>query len=514
MVHQQGPNYFVTPGLSFSSGSSSLEEPDAGLYSSSYGSLLVDATPGAVCRQSSPTQASSTNDAQLSTNRTAPTCCKKRRLDQPLQISSGEHFASQLSRYPTSADSLDRLVPTGDYSLIPTSTVFNQNPPFLENAQLMDLEHSCAIAAEVVKTAKPTSGDCLLLSVELKRLRHRLNNLQSNRSGGFDSSSGVSSLPEHLTPQLQVLVTRIKKMLNSEPALSERREAFDDESELQQRLWQVNARRLVRSIYATFASFQILNNLSSTTTGSVRVLTSHYNKQLLVLTDQRHPRNMHPTVTSPQEDLTVLPVLDFSMTNGLAIRLVDGPNVQNTGHEDCPNQHNRANQLTIIGRVLPAVILASVIAVSVSTTTFAHLGLEVFVFIVAAGILWAGNGRVAPAMNTVKIQHPTPSTFSAFTASLLQLSTSSSGTLTTVRSPSVTSLASIISRINIFTVLEGYFIKALPKIGDLALVWKVAEAEYRVEHALYDLGLPLALHHPLHREQWRNHVDQCSAWLT
>lgn len=432
----------ISPGMSFSSTSESLEESFTSLSSQSEATSL-DWTPGNAgssncSSQSSQTEGSSPDASQLSTsNAKLLSCGRKRRHDQPFQASPGEHFASQSSRSPTSWDSLEQLVQSTGQSLIPTGTLFNQHPPFRginANAQFLDLEPTSTMVAEGLAATTPTSDDYLSLSVELKRFRRRLDRLQYSGDASIESDNvGVAgSLLEDLTSQLQVLVTRVKNVLNYGSILSEPQKLVDDERRLQQRLLQANARHLVWSLCATITSLEVLNRDSTRTTGNNRVLTSRYNQQLVLSLDQRRRRDVRLISTPPQEDLTVFSVLDAPMTIGLTALQQD--------RSDDSGQRNRNRQLEIVGLLLPVIMVASSIAVSVSSASVAQLALQVFVVIVATSILWAGNGQVVNATVTAIDQHQTsifssPNAmqsphFMAVAASLLRSSTNSSEYLT------------------------------------------------------------------------------------
>jgi len=294
----------------------------------------------------------------------------------------------------------------------------------------LDLEPTSTMVAEGLAATIPTSDDYLSLSVELKRFRRRLDGLQCSRDTSIESDNvGIAgSLLEDLTSQLEVLVTRVKNVLSYRSILSEPQELVDDERRLQQRLLQANARHLVLSLCATITSLEVLNRESTRTTGNNRVLTSRYNQQLVLSLDQRRPRDVRLISTPPQEDLTVLSVLDVPMTIGLTALQQD--------RSDDSGQRNRNRQLEIVGLLLPVIMVASSIAVSVSSASVTQLALQVFVVIVATSILWAGNGQVVNATVTAIDQHQTsifssPNAmqsphFMAVAASLLQSSTNSS----------------------------------------------------------------------------------------
>ncbi|KIN07957.1 hypothetical protein OIDMADRAFT_16412 [Oidiodendron maius Zn] len=429
----------TSPEMSFSSTSGSLEESFTSLSSQSEATSL-DWTPGDTSSssnssQSSQTEGSSPDASQLSTsNAESLPFGRKRRHDQSFQASPGEHFASQSSRSPTSWDSLEQLVQSTGQSLIPTGTLFNQHPPVRginANAQFLDLEPTSTMVAEGLAATIPTSDDYLSLSVELKRFRRRLDGLQCSRDTSIESDNvGVAgSLLEDLTSQLQDLVTRVKNVLNYGSILSKSHELVDDQRRLQQRLLQTNARRLVRSLCATITSLEVLNRESTRTTGNNRVLTSRYNQQLVLSLDQRHPRDVRLISPPPQEDLTVLSVLDVPMTIGFTALQQD--------RSDDSGQRNRNRQLEIVGLLLPVIMVASSIAASVSSAPITQLALQVLVAIVATSILWAGNGQVANATVTTIDQHQTASILSspntmqsphymAVAASLLRSSTNSS----------------------------------------------------------------------------------------
>ena len=426
----------TSPEMSFSSTSGSLEESFTSLSSQSEATSL-DWTPsdtGSSSSQSSQTGGSSPDASQLSTsNAETLSCGRKRRHDQSFQASPGEDFASQSSRPPTSWDSLEQLVQSTGQSLIPTGTLFNQLPPFRgvnANAQFLDLEPTSTMVGEGLAATIPTSDDYLSLSVELKRFRRRLDGLQCSRDTSIESDNvGIAgSLLEDLTSQLEILVTRVKNVLSYRSILSEPQELVDDERRLQQRLLQANARHLVRSLCATITSLEVLNRESTRTTGNNRVLTSRYNQQLVLSLDQRRPRDVRLISIPPQEDLTVLSVLDVPMTIGLTALQQD--------RSDDSGQRNRNRQLEIVGLLLPVIMVASSIAVSVSSASVTQLALQVFVVIVATSILWAGNGQVVNATVTAIDQHQTTSIFSspnamqsphfmAVAASLLRSSTNS-----------------------------------------------------------------------------------------
>lgn len=455
------------PEMSFSSTFGPLEESFTSLSSQSEATSLdwtAGDTGSSNCSnssgssQSSQAEGSSPDASQLSTSNAEPLSYgRKRRHDQSFQASPGEHFAIQSSRSPKSWDSLEQLVQSTGQSLIPTGTLFNQHPPIRgvnANAQFLDLEHTSTMVAEGLAATTPTSDDYLSLSVDLKRFRRRLDGLQCSRNTSIESDNvGVAgSLLEDLTSQLQVLVTRVKNVLNYGSILSERHELIDDERRLQQRLLQANARRLVRSLCATITSLEVLKRESTRTTGNNRVLTSRYNQQLVLSLDQQHPRDVRLISPPPQEDLTVLSVLDAPMTNGLTALKQDRP--------DDSGQRNRNRQLEIVGLLLPVIMVASSIAVSISSASVTQLALQVFVVIVATSILWAGNGQVVKATITAIDQHQTTSMFSspnamqsphfmAVAALLLQSSTNSSEYLISVRPIYAAHFMSVRPRTNI-----------------------------------------------------------------
>jgi hypothetical protein len=452
------PDYFAeSPDLSLSSGSGSLDGSLATISSSSYTASL-DWTPGATSGalssyQPSQTDASSPDASQLITGNTSQNCSKKRLYSQALQASTNERAAGQCGRSPASMDSLDRLTPASDQILAGSLHDHNPLPRVLrDKPERVDLEHACCIVAGALKAIKAAPDEHLSLSSELGRLRRHLHALKRSYSDNFCSGhpDTNTAVVEDLASKLQVLVTLVKRMLQSGRLTSVRYSRLDPENRLQQRLWQVNCRRLIRALCATITNLEALKADSTPSTGNTRILTSRYNRQLLASPEDRHSHGVRLTATPPRLDFIALPVLDVPSMNVLHGFSVTGLDIQKMDIPERSRQY-RTEQLEIAGLVLPIVMLASLIAASLTNlTTAAQLGAQVFLVIVATGSLLAGHGPFASSTATLRDHPPTPSIFSRTTvpplsflsvpAALLPLSTRSSGSLARVCSSSQTSL--------------------------------------------------------------------------
>lgn len=452
------PDYFAeSTDLSLSSGSGSLDGSLATISSSS-NTASLDWTPGATSGalssyQPSQTDASSPDASQLITGNTSQNCSKKRLYSQALQASTNEHATGQCGRCPASMDSLDRLTPASDQILAGSLHDHNPLPLVLrDKPERVDLEHACCIVAGALKAIKAAPDEHLSLSSELGRLRRHLHALKRSCSDNFCSGHPDTNTAavEDLASKLQVLVTRVKRMIQSGRLTSVRYSRLDPENRLQQRLWQVICRRLIRALCATITNLEALKADSSPSTSNTRILTSRYNRQLLASPDDRHSHGVRLTATPPRLDFIALPVLDVPSMNVLPGFSVIGLDIQKMDMPERSRQY-RTEQLEIAGLVLPIVMLASLIAASLNLTTAAQLGAQVFLVIVATGSLLAGHGPFASSTATLRDHPPNPSIFSRTTVpplsflsvatALLPLSTRSSGSLARVCSSSQTSLS-------------------------------------------------------------------------
>ena len=540
---QPWPDYFVeSPELSFSSSSGSLEGSLASLSSSNAASQ--DWTPGdSSCSSSrspsSQTNASSPDASQLGTSRPQQDCSKKRLRERILQASSpdalqlamsepgqgrakrrlckatlqasaGESPDGQFSRSLLGMSSLGALTPTGDQQSTRVGSLHDHAPPSRGpsgRSRITTLEHSCYMVAEAIQAVKSAPDEYLSLLGELGQVRRGLHSLQRNYSDDFGSrnSDQATAVLENLASQLQILAARVANVLSSGRLPPPRYNRLDPERRLGQRLWQMNTRRLVRSLCATISNLQVLQVESSPATTNSRVLTSRHNHQLVVSQAERHSRGVLLTAALSRLDSAVFPARDVSgMDNlpdvsglaagGLSLLEVDRP--------DRSRQGSRTGQLETTNTALPLMILAGLIAASLTNlSAVVSLGI---MFLAATGVLWPGNGLFARATDTHCDQPPTPSIFSGTlsstsslltaVASWLPLSTGSPGDALPVCF--IPNLSSLSLRTN-FThlVVEARLAKPLSKTQCLSLVWNAEEGEHRVEHAVTGVS-PLSLPPP------------------
>ena len=445
---QPWPDYFVeSPELSFTSSSRSLEGSLASLSSSSNAASL-DWTPGdssSSGSQSSQTNASSPDVAsQFDLSRPQQGRAKKRLYEQTLQAWAGENPAIQLSRSPAGMGSLDPLSPAGEQQPTRAGSIYDHTSPSRGTSgreQLLTLEHCCSTVAKAVQAVKSAPDEYLSLSGELGQVRRRLNALQRSSNGGFDSSHPdlSAAVLEGLASQLQVLATRVTNVLSSGRVPPPRYNRLDPERRLGQRQWQVNTRRLVSSLCATISNLQVLHVESSPAATNSSVLTSRHNHQLVVSPAERHSHGVLLTAALPRLDCTVFPVRDASTVDslpGVPGLAVGGMGLLEVDHPDRSRQASSTGQLKTASTGLSLMILACLFAASpTKLSAFVSLGI---MFVVATGTLWAGNGLLARATDSICDQPPTPSIFYGMTASAassllavaaswLPLSTGSSG---------------------------------------------------------------------------------------
>lgn len=450
---QQWPDYLLgSPGLFYSSsGSGSLKESITSLSSSPYGTSSLDWTAGdSSGSQSSHTDASSPDLARSSSGNSSSW---GRPNEQSLHIPGTEDSASYFSRSPSSLDSVQARSPDGDQLLVSSGSLHDHNPTVrhrLRNRpELHDQEHICSVVEEALQAVKSAPDEYLSLSGELGRLRRHLNAMKSSFNDGFDLNDldpGASSL-EGLASELQTLVTRVKNMLKSGRTASVRNSSLDSE----QRLWQLNASRLVRSLSATITNLQAPSDELLPDTINSRVLTSGRNQQLLISPDEYHSPDVRLATTQRPEllspELPGLSVLASPTTTRAPSLPARGSLIQEVDIQDHASKQNRNSVLEKAGLILPVMVLACFIATSLSFFPLvARLAFQVFKFISNTGTLSVGSNPLAnvheplsndpmssliPSITMV----PQPSPLLAVAALMLPLSIGSSRNLVSVRAP-------------------------------------------------------------------------------
>lgn len=397
---------------------------------------------------SSETESSSPEATQTPTVNRIPRSSGWRRYDDTNRPLLEQDVANYFKPSQPSLDSSEHQHPvesTQSTLLLPTSHIHGkkpQNPPSSTgSSELLEMERTCSVLEHIVRAFRSAPTEHRSLSGELQRLRHNLAALKYSYATGFslDCPDSAASLLQGVASQLQVLVTRIRKPLQA-ACLSDLEQSGLDPEFVKRRLWQVNARRLDLALCAAVANLQQLNvQLSPPGTGNSRVLTSSRNRQLVPSPTDRHSSGMRLNIApvQTQSTLIALPLLATVMFVGLAALA------------DSRKQCNEDGQLETAGLFSTVTMLAGIMTAHLAILpTVARLGFQVVMFMIAVWALGVGHGSLATATDPVSCRPTTQTTLesisrtpqlpsSAPQAVVLPLSTSSSGSLVSVRCPTL-----------------------------------------------------------------------------
>jgi hypothetical protein len=399
--------------------------------------------------QSSETESSSPETTQTPMINRMQRSSDKRRYNDTVEPPRDQDVANYFKPSQPSIDAWEHEHPVQSTLLLPTSHFHGKkpqnppNPPSSTGAsELLEMERSCSVLEHVVRAFR-SAPEYRSLSGDLERLRHSLAALKYSYAAGFslDYPDSAASLLQGVASQLQVLVTRIRKPLQAACLSDLDHSGFDPEL-VKRRLWQVNARRLDRALCATVANLQQLNTQSSPATSNSRVLTSSRNRQLVLSPTDRHSSGMRLTtaLVQTQSTLIALPLLATVMLVGLAALT------------DSRKQCNEDGQLETAGMFSIVTMLAGIMTAHLAIfPAVVRLGFQVAMFMTTVRALGLGHGSLATATeplsgrpttqttleNISRTTEPPSSAPQAVAVSLLPLSTSSPGSLVSVRCPTL-----------------------------------------------------------------------------